>query len=88
MSTIETTFKEPPNRVIWFHCASLGEFEQGRPLMELIKRKNPNQKIVLTFFPLLGMKLEKIIKEQIISIICHSIQLQMPASLFNAYSPN
>jgi len=35
---------------IWFHCASLGEFEQGRPLIELIKQKHPSQKILLTFF--------------------------------------
>jgi len=59
METIKTTFKEPPNRVIWFHCASLGEFEQGRPLMELIKRKNPSQKIVLTFFSPSGYEIRK-----------------------------
>jgi len=35
---------------IWFHCASLGEFEQGRPIIEKIKEQYPNYKIVLTFF--------------------------------------
>lgn len=35
---------------IWFHAASLGEFEQGRPLIELIKSKNPNAKIIVSFF--------------------------------------
>ncbi len=35
---------------IWVHCASLGEFEQGRPLIETIKQKYPEYKIVLTFF--------------------------------------
>ena len=35
---------------IWMHCASLGEFEQGRPILELLKKNNPAQKIVLTFF--------------------------------------
>lgn len=35
---------------IWVHCASLGEFEQGRPLIEAIKQKHPEYKIVLTFF--------------------------------------
>jgi 3-deoxy-D-manno-octulosonic-acid transferase len=35
---------------IWVHCASLGEFEQGKPLIELLKEKHPNTKIVLTFF--------------------------------------
>jgi 3-deoxy-D-manno-octulosonic-acid transferase len=35
---------------IWFHCASLGEFEQGRPLMEVIKKQYPQYKILLTFY--------------------------------------
>jgi 3-deoxy-D-manno-octulosonic-acid transferase len=36
--------------VFWMHCASLGEFEQGRPLLEKFKATHPNHKIVLTFF--------------------------------------
>lgn len=36
--------------LIWFHCASLGEFDQGLPLMNLIKQKNPRFQIVVTFF--------------------------------------
>lgn len=35
---------------IWIHVSSLGEFEQGRPLIEMIKRHNPDRKILLTFF--------------------------------------
>ncbi|MDE6287920.1 MAG: 3-deoxy-D-manno-octulosonic acid transferase, partial [Muribaculaceae bacterium] len=35
---------------LWFHAASLGEFEQGRPLMERLKREHPDLKILLTFF--------------------------------------
>ncbi|AMJ65471.1 3-deoxy-D-manno-octulosonic acid transferase [Hymenobacter sp. PAMC 26628] len=35
---------------VWFHCASLGEFEQGRPLMTAYRRAHPGTKIVLTFF--------------------------------------
>ena len=35
---------------LWIHCSSLGEFEQGRPLIESIKKQYPNYKIVLTFF--------------------------------------
>jgi 3-deoxy-D-manno-octulosonic-acid transferase len=43
--------KIPKDRpVIWFHCASLGEFDQGLPLMNLIKFKNPSCQIVVTFF--------------------------------------
>ena len=35
---------------VWFHAASLGEFEQGRPLMERLRREHPEKKILLTFF--------------------------------------
>jgi 3-deoxy-D-manno-octulosonic-acid transferase len=44
---------------IWFHCASLGEFEQGRPVIEKIKKENPTQKIVLTFFSPSGYEIQK-----------------------------
>lgn len=44
---------------IWVHCASLGEFEQGRPLIEKIKQENPAQKILLTFFHHQGMRCAK-----------------------------
>jgi len=35
---------------VWFHCASLGEFEQGRPIIEKIKKEHPSKKILLSFF--------------------------------------
>lgn len=38
------------NKVLWMHCASLGEFEQGRPVLESVKKNYPNITIVLTFF--------------------------------------
>ena len=41
---------DDPAPRVWFHCASLGEFEQGRPLMEAYRRAHPGTKIVLTFF--------------------------------------
>lgn len=44
---------------IWVHCASLGEFEQGRPLIEMIKKHHPEQKIVLTFFSPSGFEIRK-----------------------------
>jgi 3-deoxy-D-manno-octulosonic-acid transferase len=44
---------------IWFHCASLGEFEQGRPVIENLKKENPQQKIVLTFFSPSGFEIQK-----------------------------
>ena len=46
-------------QLIWMHCASLGEFEQGRPLLEALKNKNSAQKIVLTFFSPSGYEVVK-----------------------------
>jgi len=46
-------------RYIWFHCASLGEFEQGRPLIEEIKKQFPERKIALTFFSPSGYEIRK-----------------------------
>lgn len=45
--------------VIWFHCASLGEFEQGRPLIERIKTLHPQYRILLTFFSPSGYEIRK-----------------------------
>ncbi len=45
--------------LIWFHCASLGEFEQGRPVMEALKSWNPSIKILLTFFSPSGFEVRK-----------------------------
>ncbi|NOT75944.1 MAG: 3-deoxy-D-manno-octulosonic acid transferase [Cyclobacteriaceae bacterium] len=44
---------------VWFHCASLGEFEQGRPVMEALKVWNPSLKILLTFFSPSGYEVRK-----------------------------
>ena len=45
--------------VAWFHCASLGEFEQGRPVIEAFRSKHPDWKIVLTFFSPSGYEIRK-----------------------------
>ncbi len=55
---IEDSLK-PNEKIIWFHCASLGEFEQGRPLIEKIKRKKTDYKIFLTFFSPSGYEIRK-----------------------------
>ena len=47
------------DQTIWFHCASLGEFEQGRPIIEKIRSKYPHYKIVLTFFSPSGYEVRK-----------------------------
>lgn len=50
---------EKDARYIWFHCASLGEFEQGRPVIEEIKKQFPQYKIALTFFSPSGYEIRK-----------------------------
>ena len=45
--------------LIWVHCASLGEFEQGRPLIESIKKNYPRYRILLTFFSPSGYEIRK-----------------------------
>ena len=47
------------DKTIWFHAASLGEFEQGIPVMEKIKIKFPNHKIIVTFFSPSGFEVKK-----------------------------
>lgn len=44
---------------VWFHAASLGEFEQGRPLMERLRKEHPQYKILLTFFSPSGYEVRK-----------------------------
>ncbi len=46
-------------KTAWFHCASLGEFEQGRPVIEKFKETFPDDKIVLTFFSPSGYEVRK-----------------------------
>lgn len=50
---------DPCSSYVWFHAASLGEFEQGRPLMERLRRRHPEYKILLTFFSPSGYEVRK-----------------------------
>ena len=50
---------EPDAQYVWFHAASLGEFEQGRPLIEQIRKDYPQYKILLTFFSPSGYEVRK-----------------------------
>ena len=50
---------DPEAKYIWFHAASLGEFEQGRPLIEQIRKDYPEYKILLTFFSPSGYEVRK-----------------------------
>ncbi len=47
-------------KVLWFHCASLGEYEQGLPVFEKIKFLYPDYKIVLSFFSPSGYEIRKV----------------------------
>jgi len=50
---------DPDAKYVWFHAASLGEFEQGRPLMERIRKEHPQYKILLTFYSPSGYEVRK-----------------------------
>ena len=50
---------DPQAQYVWFHAASLGEFEQGRPLMEQLRKEHPEYKILLTFFSPSGYEVRK-----------------------------
>ena len=62
-------------KYIWFHASSLGEFEQGRPMMEKIKAEYPEYKILLTFFSPRDMRFVRITMGQMSFVICPSIRL-------------
>lgn len=53
------TFKPTSQNIYWFHCASLGEFEQGRPLIDELKNRDNDCCVVLTFFSPSGYELRK-----------------------------
>ncbi len=60
--TVFNTLKEQfsaQDRVLWFHCASLGEYEQGVPVMEELKKKYPEHKLLVTFFSPSGYEVKK-----------------------------
>ena len=50
---------KPDDKYVWFHAASLGEFEQGRPIMERLRKEHPEYKILLTFFSPSGYEVRK-----------------------------
>ena len=58
IKNIQTQFSNQ-GRVVWVHCASLGEFEQGRPIIETVRKEFPDQKILLTFFSPSGYEIRK-----------------------------
>jgi len=59
----------PGEKYIWIHCASLGEFEQGRPVIESLKKEKPASRILLTFFSPSGYEIRK--DYPLADIICY-----------------
>ena len=58
-SILQSSNKKSPSKRVWFHCSSLGEFEQARPLIETIKSKTPYSLIYLSFFSPSGYVIRK-----------------------------
>lgn len=59
----------PGQPYVWIHAASLGEFEQGRPLIEKIRRENSDVRILLTFFSPSGYEVRKNFSE--VDAVCY-----------------
>ncbi|MEM6321636.1 MAG: glycosyltransferase N-terminal domain-containing protein [Bacteroidota bacterium] len=57
-SKLAERFNQQKSDVIWMHCASLGEFEQGRPILEKIRKEFPHYRILLTFFSPSGYEVQ------------------------------
>ena len=56
---LQSAFQNHKGPLAWVHCASLGEFEQGRPVIELLKKEHPSLKVLLTFFSPSGYEVRK-----------------------------
>jgi 3-deoxy-D-manno-octulosonic-acid transferase len=58
-SELQTAFANNSGKVVWMHCASLGEFEQGLPIIEKLKLQQPDTKFLITFFSPSGYEVRK-----------------------------
>lgn len=56
---LNASFQYPNHKKVWMHCASLGEFEQGKPVLEKLKEQHPDIKILITFFSPSGYEIKK-----------------------------
>src|SRR5688572_228421 len=59
LKKLDDVFRQNHTPVVWVHCASLGEFEQARPLIEAVKKEWPSYKVLLTFFSPSGYEIRK-----------------------------
>lgn len=60
---------DPTSKYVWFHVASLGEYEQALPMIEIIKAENPTYKILLSFFSPSGYEVQK--ENKIVDVVCY-----------------
>ncbi len=81
-------FNRPEGRVVWFHVASLGEFEQGRPVIEALKRREPETHIVLTFFSPSGYEVRHDYKEADLVLYLPSDTKRNARELLDAIRPD
>lgn len=77
LQTLREAFPQGTERPVWFHAASLGEFEQARPLIERLRRERPDVKILLTFFSPSGYEVRKNYKE--VDCVCY-LPIDTPAN--------
>lgn len=70
-NTYETlkTEVDAASKYVWFHVASLGEYEQALPMIETIRKEKPNYKILLTFFSPSGYEVQK--NNKLVDIVCY-----------------
>jgi len=59
LDKVKLAFKDEQAPIVWMHCASLGEFEQGRPVLEVLRQNHPNCKFLLTFYSPSGYEVRK-----------------------------
>lgn len=81
-------FNKEGRRLIWFHCASLGEFEQGRPVIEEIRKRDRNVLVLLTFFSPSGMEVRK--DYPLADVVCY-LPADTPANarkFLNIFNPD
>ena len=76
-----------PGKRIWMHCASLGEFEQGRPILEWFRKKHPETTLVVTFFSQSGYTVRKDTDLADVLFICHGTPDIMPKGFLIWSSP-
>src|SRR6185295_12502259 len=59
LDKVRLAFRDESAPIIWMHCASLGEFEQGRPVLEILRQNHPHCKFLLTFYSPSGYEVRK-----------------------------